>query len=104
MGRGDRSRARSIAVFSAGSAPSLLPIALAVHALRVFGRSSGGRDRSWLIFLLGMVIVLPFGVALAMGATRDDNVVSGVIGGITGLLHDCSSRDRSAPGCFSCSR
>ena len=70
-----------ITVFGwAGS--SLLPVALAVHALRVFGRMSGGRDRSWLIFLLGMVIVLPFGVALATGATRESNVFSGIIGGL----------------------
>lgn len=74
--------ARSLIVVFGWVGSSLLPIALAVHALRVFGRMSGGRDRSWLIFLLGMVIVLPFGVALAMGATRDDNVFSGVIGGI----------------------
>ncbi|MES2357095.1 MAG: DNA translocase FtsK [Gemmatimonadota bacterium] len=74
--------ARSLIVVFGWVGSSLLPVALAVHALRVFGRMSGGRDRSWLIFLLGMVIVLPFGVALAMGATRDDNVLSGVIGGI----------------------
>lgn len=74
--------ARSLIVVFGWVGSSLLPVALAVHALRVFGRMSGGRDRSWLIFLLGMVIVLPFGVALAMGATRDDNVFSGVIGGI----------------------
>ncbi|MDQ6738300.1 MAG: DNA translocase FtsK [Gemmatimonadota bacterium] len=61
---------------------ALLPIALGVHALRVFGRLSGGKDRSWLIFLLGMVIVLPFGVALAMGATRESNVFAGIIGGL----------------------
>ncbi|MEO7216683.1 MAG: hypothetical protein ABI026_00640, partial [Gemmatimonadaceae bacterium] len=61
---------------------ALLPIALGVHALRVFGRLSGGKDRSWLIFLLGMVLVLPFGVALAMGATRESNVFSGIIGGL----------------------
>ncbi|MDQ2668839.1 MAG: DNA translocase FtsK, partial [Gemmatimonadota bacterium] len=60
----------------------LLPIALGVHALRVFGRLSGGKDRSWLIFLLGMVIVLPFGVALSMGATRESNVFAGVVGGL----------------------
>ncbi len=70
-----------IAVFG-WTGSSLLPIALAVHALRVFGRMSGGRDRSWLIFLLGMAIVLPFGVALAMGATRESNVFSGVVGGL----------------------
>ena len=60
--------ARSLIVLFGWVGSSLLPVALAVHALRVFGRMSGGRDRSWLIFLLGMVIVLPFGVALAMGS------------------------------------
>ena len=74
--------ARSLIVVFGWVGSSLLPVALAVHALRVFGRMSGGRDRSWLIFLLGMVLVLPFGVALAMGATRESNVFSGVIGGL----------------------
>ncbi len=61
---------------------ALLPIALGVHALRLFGRLSGGRDRSWLTFLLGMVIVLPFAAAVAMGATRDSNAWCGVVGGL----------------------
>ena len=74
--------ARSLIVVFGWTGSSLLPIALAVHSLRVFGRMGGGRDRSWLIFLLGMVVVLPFGVALAMGATRESNVFSGVIGGL----------------------
>ncbi len=70
-----------IAVFG-WTGSSLLPIALGVHALRVFGRLSGGRDRSWLIFLLGLVLVLPFGVALSMGATRESNVLAGIVGGL----------------------
>ena len=74
--------ARALITVFGWTGSSLLPIALAVHALRVFGRMGGGRDRSWLIFLLGMVVVLPFGVALAMGATRDSNVFSGVVGGM----------------------
>ncbi|MEO6777990.1 MAG: DNA translocase FtsK 4TM domain-containing protein [Gemmatimonadaceae bacterium] len=74
--------ARALITVFGWTGSSLLPIALAVHALRVFGRMSGGRDRSWLIFLLGMVVLLPFGVALAMGASRESNVFSGVIGGL----------------------
>jgi S-DNA-T family DNA segregation ATPase FtsK/SpoIIIE len=74
--------ARALITVFGWTGSALLPMALAVHALRVFGRMSGGRDRSWLIFLLGMVIVLPFGAALAMGATRDSNVFSGIIGGL----------------------
>ena len=74
--------ARGLITVFGWTGSALLPVALAVHALRVFGRLSGGRDRSWLIFLLGMVIVLPFGVALAMGANRDSNVFAGVIGGL----------------------
>jgi S-DNA-T family DNA segregation ATPase FtsK/SpoIIIE len=74
--------ARALITIFGWTGASLLPVALAVHALRVFGRLGGGRDRSWLIFLLGMVLVLPFGVALAMGATRDSNVFSGVVGGM----------------------
>ena len=74
--------ARALITVFGWTGSSLLPIALAVHALRVFGRLSGGRDRSWLIFLLGMVLVLPFGVALAMGATRESNVFSGIVGGL----------------------
>jgi S-DNA-T family DNA segregation ATPase FtsK/SpoIIIE len=60
---------------------ALLPLALVAHSLRMFGRLSGRGDRSWLIFLLGMSVVLPFGIALAMGASRDSNPWAGVVGG-----------------------
>lgn len=45
----------------------LLPIVPAVHALRVFGRLESGTDRSWMIFLGGMVLVLPIAVGLMTG-------------------------------------
>jgi len=60
---------------------SLLPLALGVHSLRLFGRLTGRGDRSWLVCLLGLAIILPFGVALATGATRESNAAAGVVGG-----------------------
>jgi len=61
---------------------ALLPLALGVHALRLFGRLTGRGDRSWLVCLLGLAVVLPFGVALALGATREHTAAAGVIGGM----------------------
>ncbi len=49
----------------------LLPFIPAVHALRLFGRLRQAADRSWLIFLIGVVVVLPVGIALAFGARPD---------------------------------
>jgi S-DNA-T family DNA segregation ATPase FtsK/SpoIIIE len=49
----------------------LLPLIPAVHALRLFGRLRQAADRSWLIFLIGVVLVLPVGIALAFGARPD---------------------------------
>ncbi|MGI9090762.1 MAG: DNA translocase FtsK, partial [Gemmatimonadaceae bacterium] len=61
---------------------SLLPIALAVHSLRLFGHFAGGRDRSWLLFLLGLVIVVPFGFGIATGGTPDElSPLAGIVGG-----------------------
>jgi len=45
----------------------LLPFAPAVHALRLFGRMESETDRSWLVFLLGVVVILP----VALGLARD---------------------------------
>lgn len=77
--------ARGLIVVFGWVGASLLPIALGVHSLRLFGRLSGRGDRSWLVFLLGLVVLLPFAVALAMGATRDDTAAAGVIGGALGF-------------------
>ncbi|MGI8507993.1 MAG: DNA translocase FtsK [Gemmatimonadaceae bacterium] len=71
-----------VVVFGAAGAV-FLPLALGVHSLRLFGRLGGRIDRSWLVFLLGLTVVIPFGIALARGATRDENVWAGQIGGIT---------------------
>ena len=45
----------------------LLPLIPAVHALRLFGRMESDTDRSWLVFLIGVVVILP----VALGLARD---------------------------------
>ena len=43
----------------------LLPLLPAVHALRLFGRMGHETDRSWLVFFIGVVLVLPVAIGLA---------------------------------------
>ena len=45
----------------------LLPLIPAVHALRLFGRMESETDRSWFVFLIGVVVILP----VALGLARD---------------------------------
>ena len=40
-------------------AAAMLPLAPAAHALRLFGRLDQRTDRSWMVFLLGVVVLLP---------------------------------------------
>lgn len=49
-------------------AAALVPLLPGVHALRLFGRLEDATDRSWMIFLAGVVLLLPAAVALAVGA------------------------------------
>ncbi|HEU4989847.1 MAG TPA: DNA translocase FtsK 4TM domain-containing protein [Gemmatimonadaceae bacterium] len=51
----------------------LVPLVPLVHALRVFGRLRSDTDRSWMIFLIGLVLLLPVGVALAQGLVIGDD-------------------------------
>jgi S-DNA-T family DNA segregation ATPase FtsK/SpoIIIE len=44
----------------------LVPLLPAVHALRLFGRMRSDTDRNWLLFVLGLVLLLPVAIALAM--------------------------------------
>jgi DNA segregation ATPase FtsK/SpoIIIE, S-DNA-T family len=46
----------------------LLPLLPAVHALRLFGRMESETDRSWLVFLVGVVLILPVALGLAREA------------------------------------
>jgi S-DNA-T family DNA segregation ATPase FtsK/SpoIIIE len=49
----------------------LLPLAAVVHALRLLGRLEARTDRSWLVFLLGAVLLLPIAIGLGNGAARE---------------------------------
>jgi DNA segregation ATPase FtsK/SpoIIIE, S-DNA-T family len=49
-------------------AAALAPAVPAVHALRLFGRMESETDRSWMIFLGGVVVLLPIAIGLAIGA------------------------------------
>ncbi len=50
----------------------LVPFVPMVHALRVFGRLRSDTDRSWMIFLAGLVLLLPAVVALGSGLRMGD--------------------------------
>jgi S-DNA-T family DNA segregation ATPase FtsK/SpoIIIE len=58
--------ARPLVSFFGWPAAFILPLAPAVHALRLFGRLESDTDRSWMIFFLGVVLLLPVVLALAL--------------------------------------
>ncbi len=62
----------------------LVPFVPAVHALRVFGRLQSETDRSWMIFLGGLVLLLPIMVALGSGLKLGDD--STMASGLWGAL------------------
>src|SRR5712671_1131783 len=72
--------AHPIALFLGWPAAALLPLALAAHALRLFGRLGERKDRSWMVFLLGMVVLLPVIFGLAQGGIREATDVAGIWG------------------------
>lgn len=59
----------------------LVPLAGAVHGLRLLGTLEADTDRSWMIFLLGLAALLPIGVGLASGDPRDATALAGNFGG-----------------------
>ncbi|MGH7650988.1 MAG: DNA translocase FtsK 4TM domain-containing protein, partial [Gemmatimonadaceae bacterium] len=72
--------AHPIVLFFGWPAAALLPVAPAAHALRLFGRLGERKDRSWMVFLLGMVILLPVVFGLAGGGTREAGPLAGIWG------------------------
>ncbi|MGH7669827.1 MAG: DNA translocase FtsK [Gemmatimonadaceae bacterium] len=54
----------------------LVPLVPLVHALRVFGRLRSDTDRSWMIFLVGLALLLPAAVALALGVRFGDQTTA----------------------------
>src|ERR1700704_2774706 len=72
--------AHPIALFFGWPAAALLPLAPAAHALRLFGRLGQRKDRSWMVFLLGMVVLLPVVFGLAQGGLRQATALAGIWG------------------------
>ena len=69
-----------IASFLGWPAAALIPVALAAHALRLFGRLAERTDRSWMVFLLGLTALLPVALGLAEGGLRAATPLSGLWG------------------------
>lgn len=59
----------------------LIPLIPAVYALRLFGRMRSESERSWLFFLIGVVLLLPVAIALTVDAGRESSRMAGVWGG-----------------------
>jgi DNA segregation ATPase FtsK/SpoIIIE, S-DNA-T family len=72
--------AHPIVLFFGWPAAALLPLAPAAHALRLFGRLGQRKDRSWMVFLLGMVVLLPAICGLAQGGLREATGIAGIWG------------------------
>ncbi|HEX6535058.1 MAG TPA: DNA translocase FtsK 4TM domain-containing protein, partial [Gemmatimonadaceae bacterium] len=60
----------------------LVPLVPAVHALRLFGRMRSDTDRSWMLFLVGVVLLLPVALGLALHVGRERSLAAGVWGGL----------------------
>jgi len=56
----------------------LLPLVPAVHALRLFGRMRSDTDRSWMLFLAGLVVLLP--IACGLGLENGERLVTSADG------------------------
>ena len=70
-------------------ATCILPLIPAVHSLRLFARMRSDTDRSWLLFLVGLLLLLPIGIGLGerdWGATV--SAYSGLWGGFASYYLD----------------
>src|SRR2546423_2559263 len=72
--------AHPIALLLGWPAAAILPVAPGAHALRLFGRLGERKDRSWMVFLLGMVVLLPITFGLAQGGIREATALAGIWG------------------------
>ena len=80
FGWAGRLLAHPMAGFLGWPAAALIPVALAAHALRLFGRLAERTDRSWMVFLLGLVVLLPVALGLGQGGLREATNLSGLWG------------------------
>ena len=70
-----------LALFGAPAA-ALIPLLPLVHGLRLLGRLPVDTDRRGLLFLAGLVVLLPVIVGLATGRARETDGPAGLLGGI----------------------
>ena len=73
----------SLLVTLGALAASLVPLVPLVHGLRLLGRMQWETDRRWMLFLAGLVVLLPIAVGLAIGGREADasHSVAGLWGG-----------------------
>jgi S-DNA-T family DNA segregation ATPase FtsK/SpoIIIE len=82
MGPVGRFLSEPLVTFFGWPAAALFPTVPAVHALRLFGRMESETDRSWMIFLAGVVALLPIAIGLGAHAPQGDySQASGLWGG-----------------------
>jgi S-DNA-T family DNA segregation ATPase FtsK/SpoIIIE len=58
----------------------LVPLVPLVHSLRLFRAIEEDTDRSWLVFLGGVVALLPMAIGLAIGAPAENSPYTGIWG------------------------
>jgi S-DNA-T family DNA segregation ATPase FtsK/SpoIIIE len=82
MGPVGRFLSEPLVDFLGWPAAALVPAVPAVHALRLFGRMESETDRSWMIFLAGVVTILPIAIGLGANAPQGEySHSSGLWGG-----------------------
>jgi S-DNA-T family DNA segregation ATPase FtsK/SpoIIIE len=82
MGPVGRFLSEPLVTFFGWPAAALFPTVPAVHALRLFDRMKSETDRSWMIFLAGVVALLPIAIGLGVHAPQGDySPASGLWGG-----------------------
>ena len=80
VGAGMRCALVALVGLPAAALACLVPL---VHALRLFGRLESRTDRSWLVFLAGVVVLLPIVLALTLHVGAENDASSGLWGAFT---------------------
>ncbi|HEV8449415.1 MAG TPA: DNA translocase FtsK [Gemmatimonadaceae bacterium] len=71
---------KPLVTFFGWPAAILIPLVPAVHALRLFGRLESRTDRSWMIFVAGLVLLLPVVLALSIASVETGFASAGIWG------------------------
>ena len=81
---------RAATVFLVGlPAAILLPLMMAVHGFRLIGVLGSRMDRRWLLWLLGMMVLIPIGIGLAeLAPLGTRSLWSGIWGGVASYYLD----------------